>query len=311
MIVVFGSINVDILMKVACLPRPGETVHCPSYDLIAGGKGANQACAAARAGGKVAMVGQIGRDVWGEEATRLMAGAGVNLSCVELSDRPTACGTVWIDENAENAIIVASGANLTARSSQVPDEWLSPENSLVLQMEVPPEENWSLIERAYRRGSRILLNLAPANPVPDAMLDMVDVLVVNEVEALMTAKSEGLTISDQPRTLAQLLARRHGATCIVTLGGAGACAVEADGSAWEIMALEVTAVDTTGAGDAFVGILAASLDAGANLPEGLRRASVGAALACLEIGCQSAFPDAAAIVNHIEDIALPIRIDRT
>lgn len=308
MIVVFGSVNVDILMKVAHLPRPGETVHCPSYDLVAGGKGANQACAAARAGGKVAMVGCIGRDAWGEVATGVMAEAGVDLSGMEPSDRPTACATIWVDAAAENAIVVASGANLTVRASQVPDEWLGPESWLVLQMEVPPEENWSLIERAHRRGARILLNLAPAKPALAALLDLVDVLVVNEVEAAMTAEAEGPAAAGEPRALAHLLAQRHGATCIVTLGDAGACAVEAGGAAWAVEALKVTPVDTTGAGDAFVGILASSLDAGAGLPEALRRASVGAALACLEIGCQSAFADAAAIAGRLEELAPPRRL---
>lgn len=308
MIVVFGSINVDILMKVAHLPRPGETVHCASYDLVPGGKGANQACAAARAGAGVAMVGRIGRDAWGDVATGLMAEAGVDLSHIEPSDKPTACATVWVDAAAENAIVVASGANLTVRASQVPDDWLGPDGWLVLQMEVPPDENWALLQRAHERGARILLNLAPAKLVPAAMLDKIDVLVVNEVEAAMTAEAEGLAGDGEPRALAGLLAARHGATCIVTLGGAGACAVEADGTAWAVDALKVTPVDTTGAGDAFVGVLAASLDGGAGLPEALCQASVGAALACLEIGCQSAFADAGVIAGRLQDVALPRRL---
>ncbi len=309
MIVVFGSINVDILMTLERLPRPGETVHGRDYRLAPGGKGANQACAAARAAGdgaRVAMVGRVGQDAWGPVATRLLEEAGVDLSRVEESERPTGCATIWIDAAGENAIAVASGANTTVTASQVPDEWLGPDTRLVLQMEVPAGENWTLVERARARGARILLNLAPANPAPRSALDEVDVLVVNEIEAAMTAQAEGLAGAAgtaEPRALARLLAGRHGLACIVTLGAGGAVAVEADGTAWAVDALALTPVDTTGAGDAFTGVLAASLAAGAALPEAMRRASVGAGLACLEVGCQSSFVDAAAIAARLDEVA--------
>ena len=305
MIVVFGSLNVDMLVTVDHLPRPGETVLCPGYVLVPGGKGANQACAAARAaggGGQVTMIGQIGEDDWGPIATHLLVEAGVDTTHIGRAARPTACALIWVDKAGENAIVVASGANLEARAEQVPDALLGPDTWLVVQMEVPVEQNWPLIERAQARGARIILNVAPAQAVPAAVLGNVHILVVNEIEAAMVAEAEGLATTDDPCAAARALAGRHGITCIVTLGREGAAAFAPDG-AWSVGALPITPVDTTGAGDGFVGTLAAALDAGAALPDALRRASVGAALACLTVGCQSAFADADAIAARLDELA--------
>lgn len=309
MIVVFGSLNVDMLVTVDHLPRPGETVLTPDYVLVPGGKGANQACAAARAGGRAAgvtMVGQVGQDDWGPIATHLLVEAGVDTDHIGRVDRPTACALIWVDKEGENAIVVASGANLEARAAQVPDALLGPDAWLVLQMEVPIEQNWALIERAHDRGAHIILNVAPAQAVPAAVLGKLDILVVNEIEAAMVAEAEGLAAEGRgpagdPRATARALAARHGFTCIVTLGGDGVAAFAPDG-AWSVGALPITPVDTTGAGDGFVGTLAAALDGGATLPEALRRASVGAALACLTIGCQSAFAGADAIAARLDNL---------
>ena len=320
MIVVFGSLNVDMLVTVDHLPRPGETVLTPDYVLVPGGKGANQACAAARAaggGGEVTMIGQVGQDDWGPIATHLLIEAGVDTSHIGRAARPTACALIWVDKAGENAIVVASGANLEARAEQVPDALLGPDTWLVVQMEVPVEQNWPLIERAHARGARIILNVAPAQAVPAAVLGKIHILVVNEIEAAMVAEAEGLAAeglgpaglasADDPRGAARALAARHGLTCIVTLGRDGAAAFAPDG-AWSVGALPITPIDTTGAGDGFVGTLAAALNAGAPLPDALRRASVGAALACLTVGCQSAFAGADAIAARLGDLppAAPI-----
>ena len=305
MIVVFGSLNVDMLMTVDALPRPGETVLCPGYVLVPGGKGANQACAAARAAGKaraVAMVGSVGGDEWGTLAQHLLVDAGVDVAGIGRSDRPTACASIWIDKAGENAIIVASGANLDTAATSMPDRLLIEENWLVLQMEVPIEENFELIDRAHAKGTKILLNVAPARVVPEATLDKVDVLVVNEIEAEMVAQQGGMARADgDAAALARTLANRHNLACIVTLGSEGAIAVQGD-QAWRIGSLPITPVDTTGAGDGFVGALASALDAGADLPTAMRHASVGAALACLTVGCQSAYADAHAIAACLDEL---------
>jgi len=304
MIVVFGSLNVDLIMQVANLPRPGETVINGHYFLVPGGKGANQALAAARAAADampVAMAGCVGPDDWGGVATSLLAEAGVDLSAIRRGAQPTGCASICVDAAGENAIAVASGANMEAAAAQVDDRWLGPETWLVLQMEVPAQENWRLIERAKRQGARTLLNLAPAAPAPPEVLDALDVLVVNEIEARML-------VDAPPHAAARDLARRHDLTCIATLGAAGALAATPAG-AWKVAALPADVVDTTGAGDAFVGALVAVLATGRPLPEALTWASVGAALSCTVAGTQSSFADAATIASRVPDLPPPTRID--
>ncbi len=311
MIVVFGSLNVDIITKVEHLPVPGETVLCPSYVMVPGGKGSNQACAAARAAkgdpalasDRIAMVGATGDDDFGPQATAMLADAGVDLSAMARVPHPTACALIWVDAQGENSIVVASGANLHIDAGQVPAAFLGPQTTLLLQMEVPAAQNWAVIETAKAAGARIVLNVAPAAPVPEAALKAIDVLVVNEIEAAMVAKEVGLA-AGTPQESARALADRFGITVIVTLGGAGAAAYTAEG-AWAVDALKITPVDTTGAGDAFVGVLAQGLDAGLDLPEAVRRASVGAALACLTLGCQSSYVTGAQIRARLDELPAP------
>lgn len=307
MIVVFGSFNVDVVMSVERLPKPGETVIDGDYFLVPGGKGANQACAAARAArgssSKVAMVGTVGEDDWGAFALTELAAAGVDLDAVGRSARRTGCAVICVDAAGENSIAVANGANLDAVAAAVPDGVLAPGNWLVLQMEVPPEQNWALIARAREAGAKILLNVAPAAHVPAEMLGAVDILVFNEIEALMVAQGAGLAIED-PVEIAGHFCSAYGITCIATLGAAGLAAFAAEG-AWRVGALPVTSVDTTGAGDTFVGILAAALDAGTALPEALRRATVGAGICCETMGTQSSFPWADQIEARMSDSAVP------
>lgn len=308
MIVVFGSLNVDIITKVGHLPLPGETVLCPSYVMVPGGKGSNQACAAARAAigdaaltsDKIAMVGATGNDDFGPQATAMLSAAHVDLSAMATVAHPTACALIWVDAKGENSIVVASGANLHISDEQVPAAFLGPQTTLLLQMEVPTDQNWRVIERAKAAGARIVLNVAPAAPVPDAALRDIDVLVVNEIEAGMVAKEVGLEIAE-PLDCGRMLSERYGLTCIVTLGGAGAAAFGRDG-AWRVEALKVDPVDTTGAGDAFVGVLAQGMDAGLSLPEAVRRASVGAALACLTLGCQSSYVTGDQIQARLDEL---------
>jgi len=305
MIVVFGSLNVDLIMRVARLPRPGETVINGHYFLVPGGKGANQALAAARAADgavPVVMAGCVGADDWGGVATSLLAEAGVDLSAMRHGARPTGCATICVDAAGENAIAVASGANMEAMADQVDDRWFGPETWLMLQMEVPAQENWRLVERAKRRGARVLLNLAPAAKVPLDVLDAIDVLIVNEIEARML-------VDAPPEAAVRDLSRRHGLTCIATLGAAGALAATPE-RAWTVAALPVDVVDTTGAGDAFVGALAAALATGRPLPAALTWASVGAALSCAVAGTQSSFAEAGAIANRLSDLPPPIWVDR-
>lgn len=300
MIVVFGSINVDLVVPVAKLPAVGETVLGPGYTVMPGGKGANQAVAAARAGAEVRMVGCVGEDEFAETALRELASAGVNLAGVRRERQPTGAAFIPVDREGQNLIVVAAGANAAVRERQLPDSLLVPDALVVLQMEVPLAENWALVTRACARGARILLNAAPAAPIPGLALAALDWLVVNETEALVLAGRLG-TAGDDPETAGRTLAHALGITVVVTLGGAGAVAYGRPG-AWRIGSLPIRPVDTVAAGDAFVGAFAAAVDKGLELPDALRRASVAGGLACLKEGAQPSLPDAAGIEARLADL---------
>ncbi len=272
MILVFGSINIDVLVPVPDLPRPGETVLGGDYRLLPGGKGANQALAACRAGGAVTLAGAVGDDGFAEAALELLKRA-----------RPTGCAAIMVGGSGENLIAVAPGANAEVVASAVPDAMLGPGSVVVCQMEVPVAETMVLIRRAAARGTRTILNLAPAMPIDADLLGDLDFLAANEAEAA--------ALADDPAHIARRL--RQG--LIVTRGAAGSTVLLADGGRLDIPALAVMAVDTTGAGDTFVGVLAAGLDRGLALEAALRRASTAAGLACLAHGAQTAMPDGAAI----------------
>ena len=302
MITVFGSINVDLVARVVALPGPGETVLAPDYEAVAGGKGANQAVAAARAlegtGAATRMIGCVGRDGFAEIALATMRDCAIDLSAVAAVAEPTGCAMIGVDAAGANQIIVASGANRALRASRLDDRLLGPESTLVLQLEVDPGETWAVIARAKTAGARVILNTAPAAPVPPDVAASCDVLVMNEIEAVMLAGG-----GNHPVKAARAVSQDWGVTTVVTLGADGARAFTARGEAWRIGALAVEVVDTTAAGDAFVGVLAAALDGGEALAGALRLASVAGGLACEIAGAQPSLPKRAAI-----DEALP-RLD--
>ena len=290
MILVFGSINVDLLVPVPMLPRPGETVLGGDYELLPGGKGANQALAARRAGAAVALAGAIGSDAFAGLALETLQRDGVDLGLMRRVERPTGCAAIMIGADGENLIAVAPGANREAAAASVPDAVLGPAATLVCQMEVPAAETWALLRRARIAGARTILNLAPAAPVEPAAWADIDILVANRVEAA--------ALGVDPAVLAWRLRR----ALVVTHGADGSTAYLADGGRIDTPALVIKAVDTTGAGDTFVGVLAAALDVGLSLSPALRRASAAAGLACLARGAQSAMPEPAAIDAAIKKL---------
>ena len=283
MILVFGAINIDLIVPVPALPRPGETVLGDDYALLPGGKGANQALAARRAGVEVMMAGAVGSDAFAEAALELLRADGIDLGLVRRVGRPTGCAAIMVGAAGENLIAVAPGANREAVAADVPDQLLGPGAIVLCQNEVPMAESATLIHRATSRGARTVLNLAPAGPTPPGLLADLDFLVVNETEAA--------TLGDDPVALARELRQ----ALIVTRGAVGSTAFLADGSRLDVPALAIEPVDTTGAGDTFVGVLAAGLDQDLALDTALRRASAAAGLACLARGAQTAIPEGAAI----------------
>jgi len=307
MVIVFGSINLDLVTRVARFPAPGETIGAESFATHPGGKGANQALAAARAGAAVRLYGAVGTDAFADTALALLAAGGVDLDGVKRAAASTGSATILVDAHGENCIAVASGANALADPEAVPDSMLAPGAVLVLQHEVPAQANAVLIARAHRAGARIVLNAAPARPLSIELLRQVDVLVVNETEAAALAAQHGWPATAQAFAAAAIAVAAPSFVVVVTLGKEGALAASGTDTI-RVRAPSVEVVDTTGAGDAFVGALAAALDARAPLPDALRAAVVAGSLACTAAGAQSALPERDAIAAALR--LLTAHVDR-
>jgi ribokinase len=285
-IVVFGSINLDLIFPLPHLPVAGQTVLGPDMRIEPGGKGANQAVAAARDGAEVVFAGCVGRDALAEDALRLLRASGIGLSRVLQTDRATGCASICVDAGGRNLIAVASGANLAARQIQVEDALLGPQTTLLLQMEVPAAETEALIRRAHAAGARTILNLAPAATLAPDALRLLHLLVANEDEAAFLAAESGCAAT------AAGLHAALGIGVVITLGERGVDAATTEG-VWRLPAAPIAAVDTTGAGDCFTGVLTAALDRGLALDQALRRATAAAGLCCTKAGTQGSMPVAA------------------
>ncbi|NKC33070.1 PfkB family carbohydrate kinase [Falsiroseomonas selenitidurans] len=285
-ILVFGSVNADLVFSVPRLPAPGETVLGKGFAQFPGGKGANQAVAAARDGAAVAFAGCVGRDGLAGAATAALREAGVDLARLAEVAAPTGCASICVDAEGRNQIAVAPGANALARAAQVEDAALTPATILLLQMEVPAAEIALLVQRAAARFTRCILNLAPPGDLPADLLRALHLLVLNEHEAVVLARRLGCT----PDAAALRLAA--GCDVAVTRGAAGAEAATAAGLA-TTPAFPVRPIDTTGAGDTWCGVLAAGLARGMPMADAMRRAAAAAALACTRPGAAAAMPWAA------------------
>jgi ribokinase len=289
MVVVFGSINLDLVTRVARFPAPGQTLAAESFATYPGGKGANQALAAARAGSTVRLFGAVGRDAFADPALELLRAGGVDVTGVDRVAERTGCATILVDANGENCIVVAAGANARADPGSVPDAALTPATILVLQHEVPEHANAALLARARRLGARIVLNAAPARPLALELLRQIDVLVVNETEAAALALAHGWSASAAAvANSATALSPRL--TIAVTQGDEGAI-VGSGGALFSATPPRLEVVDTTGAGDAFVGALVAALDRGATMRDALRLGVAAGTLACTIAGAQPSLPD--------------------
>jgi ribokinase len=287
MVIVFGSINLDLIFRLPSIPRPGETVLGPSTRIEPGGKGANQAVAAARDGAMVVMAGSVGRDALADGALILLRAAAVNLDRVQAVEVSTGCAAIAVDPAGNNAIAVGSGANLSTLQSQIEDALLDSAATLVVQMEVPAAETAALIGRAKAAGARVVLNLAPAAALPKEALRAVDILVINATEGAWLADHLGCG-----GTAAALHDRLGGIGVVLTRGSEGAEVATREGN-WHEQAVAIQAVDTTAAGDCFVGVLAHRLDQGDSLRAAVRRASRAAAVCCTRAGSQGSIPTAA------------------
>ncbi len=291
-VLVVGSANADLVVHVERRPGAGETVLGGDLLVLPGGKGANQAVAAARLGARTAFVGRVGDDPHGRLLRESLAAAGVRLEGLRRSSSPTGVAMILLTPDGDNSIVVAPGANADVRPADAQHDAVARARVLVVQREVAPGVSLAAAQRA---GGLVVLNLAPSGPVPAALLDRTDVLVVNEHEALdlLHALRPGAAARTTPGPdLAGELRALGPAAVVITLGARGAVAVDATGSC-TAPAPPVAAVDTTGAGDAFTGALAWRLARGDALGSALRWAVRAGTAAVLRPGAQPSFPTVA------------------
>lgn len=291
-ITVVGSINMDLVVRVAHLPLPGETVLGQDYQAIPGGKGANQAVAAARLGANVAMIGCVGDDVFGRLLQDNLRREKVDLVGVQVvPEASSGLAMITVDDLGRNTIVVASGANLAMTPQQVADsmESIADIDVLVLQLESPMDCVLEAARIARARGAKVVLNPAPARPLPVEIYPYIDVLIPNESE---TSLLTGLPVYGigQAEAAAQALVRAGARSVVLTLGERGALVVDEGCPAIHLPAFPAQVVDTTAAGDAFVAGLAVGLAEGKSLVDAARMGNAAGAVAVTRLGAQPAMP---------------------
>lgn len=284
-IAVVGSINMDLVIRCQRLPVPGETVMADSSREICGGKGANQAVAAARAGGEVSMIGRVGNDAFAERLVDNLKAEQIQCNGIRWSDCESGVAIVPVEESGQNSIMVVPGANGAVCPEDVAasEPIISGADVLLLQLEVPVETVAAAIELAKKRGVRVVLDPAPAQQLPDALFD-VDLLCPNQSEASVLTGIE-VESEKQVAAAAESLHQRGAKNVAITLGERGTWLF--DGQHGELIpTIEVTAKDTTAAGDAFAGALAVRWSETGDLVEAVRFANVAGALSASKDGAQ-------------------------
>jgi len=298
-IVVVGSLNIDHTLRVARFPRAGETLTANSALTCYGGKGANQAIAAARAGGSVALIGCVGEDSGGEAYRRYLESEGIDIRGIATTATPTGSAFITLDENGENCILVHPGANHDLTPGRVDDlsKLITGASILLVQLECPFPAVSRAIKIASDAGVRVILNPSPWNERYLQADWAVDILIVNEHEAtFITGGSLDVAQSDA----ASACAAARCPTLIITRGASPTLALTREGKVVEVAPPEVRPIDTVGAGDAFAGAFAVALAEKRSLPDALAFANAAGALATLAEGAQTALPRRAAILESAE-----------
>jgi ribokinase len=286
-VVIVGSANVDLVLPVQRIPRPGETVLATSLTRGPGGKGANQAVAAARAGASTAFVASLGDDESGALLRDALGAAGVELGLVSTTRTPTGTAIITVDAAGENAITVAPSANAELMLNRTSESAIRAAAVVLAQLEIPFET----VRAAAEASSYFILNAAPAAELDDDLLAHVDLLVVNEHEAAVVGGSPAALMERVP-------------AAVVTLGGAGALVLRRGEGEVRVAGVEVEVVDTTAAGDTFCGVLAAALAAGTGLTEAVKRANVAASLSVQTAGAIASVPHGEAIEARYAEVYL-------
>ncbi len=294
-IVVVGSLNMDLVVRAPRLPRLGETVLGSDFRTFPGGKGANQAVACARLGGKVKMVGRVGADSFGQALLSTMAQDGVDLTFVRQdAEAVTGVALITVEDGGDNAIVVAPGANgrVSVEDVVASEQAFDGAAVLVVQLECPLAAVQKAIQLAHQRQAQVVLNPAPAQPLPQDLLRQVDYLIPNQSEILLLSGNEELDPAIDH------LAALGIKNLVVTLGEKGSMVV-GDSTKTHLPAYRVVAVDTTAAGDAFVGAFAVALAEGASVLEAARWGNAAGALAVTKAGAQPSLPTRQALLDFM------------
>jgi len=290
-IVVVGSSNTDMIIKLDRIPRPGETILGGEFVTAAGGKGANQAVGAARAGGKVAFVARVGQDMFGDQAVTGFKRDSINVSYVVRDPvAPSGVALIFVAKDGENSIAVAGGANgrLSPADVKKARQAFARATAVIMQLETPLETVHATAELAAKTGIRVILNPAPARLLPDKLLKLVSILTPNETEAELLTGIKVSNTSAAARAADKLLSRGV-KTVILTLGAAGAFVADAK-TRQLVPGFKVKPVDTTAAGDIFNGALVVALGEGRKLAEAVRFANAAAAISVTRMGAQPSAP---------------------
>lgn len=290
MITVLGSINMDLIATVSRLPKPGETVAGSNFVTAPGGKGANQALAARRAGAEVAMAGACGEDEFAVPALTYLRYDGVSLDRVKSASTATGVALIFVGGDGENVIAIVPGANgtVTTEDAKAAVAAMNRNDILMLQMEIPPAAIEAGLLAAREKGVTTVVNIAPITPDARRLAQLATIVIANETEFELFAGRSGL--SDEAREAEMLrINKDHRQTIIVTLGADGVVAAR-EGKIVRAKGLEIEPVDTVGAGDTFCGYFAAGLDRGLKFETALRRAAVAGSLACTKAGAQPSIP---------------------
>lgn len=297
-IIVIGSCNTDMVVRTSRLPMPGETVIGGTFLMNAGGKGANQAIAAARSGVSTTFVTKVGNDMFGKQSFALFEKEGINVDYISFDEKEASgVALITVDEHAENCIVVAPGANGNLNQEDIAraKEEIESSEYLLMQLEIPMKSVEYAADIAYKAGVKVILNPAPAQVISSELLRKLYLITPNQVEAELLT---GIKIVDLPSAAeaAKLIVARGARNVIITLGSKGSLICQG-GEVEMVSAFKVKAVDTTAAGDTYNGALCAALAKGLSLQEAAVYASKGAAISVTRMGAQSSIPTKDEIVN--------------
>jgi ribokinase len=303
-ILVVGSVNMDLVVRIPRIPRPGETVLGGTFETFPGGKGANQAVAAARLGARVSMIGCVGEDAFGRELRTTLSGEGIDITHIRVDPKAsTGVAFLQVDAEGQNNIAVASGANfsLTGEDVERAMKDIGEVDALLMPLETQIETIYAAARAASRQGAKVILNPAPARVLDKGLVDLVDVLVPNEYEAAQMTGVPLESEADIRRAADELLSLGLG-SLLVTMGSQGTLLFESEDHQGQLVpAYPVDAVDTTAAGDCFVGALAVGICEGRSLLAAAQFASAAAALSVTRPGAQPSLPGREEVVGFMRD----------